>query len=51
VVAPGAHADRLRCELDGLDVAIVENRNWRDGIGSSIRVGVGHLRSVVPTAK
>ncbi len=43
VVVLGARADRLRLELDGLGVAIVENRDWRDGMGSSIRVGVEHL--------
>ncbi len=45
VVVLGAHADTLRHELDGLDVAIVENRDWREGMGSSIRAGVGQLTS------
>ena len=45
VVVLGAHADTLRLELDGLDVAVVENPDWRDGIGSSIRAGVGQLTS------
>ena len=45
VVVLGAQADTLRRELDGLDVAIVENRNWREGMGSSIRAGVGQVTS------
>ncbi len=45
VVVLGAHADTLRRELDGLDVDVVENRDWREGMGSSIRAGVGELTS------
>ena len=48
VVVLGAHADSLRLELERLGVAIVENPNWRDGMGSSIRAGVEHLTGVEP---
>lgn len=40
VVVLGAGAEQLSDELDGLNVAIVENAEWRNGIGSSIRAGV-----------
>jgi molybdenum cofactor cytidylyltransferase len=39
----GAHAADMRPALDGFDVQIVVNTDWREGIGASIRVGVGHV--------
>jgi molybdenum cofactor cytidylyltransferase len=36
----GAHAADVRPALDGFDVQIVVNTDWREGIGASIRVGV-----------
>ena len=40
VVVLGAAADRVRPELDGLAVTAVENPDWEQGPGTSIRVGV-----------
>jgi molybdenum cofactor cytidylyltransferase len=40
VVVLGAAADRLRPELDGLPVTVVENPVWEQGPGSSVRVGL-----------
>lgn len=39
VVVLGANADRLRPELDGLAVVVVENPEWEDGPGTSVRAG------------
>jgi molybdenum cofactor cytidylyltransferase len=39
VVVLGANADRLRAELDGLAVTVVENAAWADGPGTSVRAG------------
>jgi molybdenum cofactor cytidylyltransferase len=36
----GSHVDETRSALDGLDVVVVENTDWEQGIGSSIRAGV-----------
>jgi molybdenum cofactor cytidylyltransferase len=36
----GPHVDETRGALDGLDVVVVENTDWEQGIGSSIRAGV-----------
>jgi molybdenum cofactor cytidylyltransferase len=36
----GAHADRLRREVQGLPVLVALNPGWEAGIGSSIRVGL-----------
>jgi molybdenum cofactor cytidylyltransferase len=41
VVVLGAVADRVRPELDGLAVTAVENPDWDQGPGTSIRVGLG----------
>jgi 4-nitrophenyl phosphatase len=43
IVVLGAHADAIRPALDGLPVQIVGNRNWRDGMSASIRVGLAAL--------
>jgi 4-nitrophenyl phosphatase len=43
IVVLGAHADEIRQALQGLPVQIVVNRNWRDGMSESIRVGLAAL--------
>jgi len=45
----GASNHLFRGELDGLDVAIAENKHWSDGMGSSIRCGMEHLLSIQPS--
>lgn len=44
VVVLGAHAERLRRELAGLDATVVEHPAWSDGIGSSLRCGIEAVR-------
>ena len=43
VVVLGAAADEVRPLLDAHDVTIVVNPDWREGMGSSLSVGLGHL--------
>ena len=43
VVVVGAHQERVRPELAALPVRVVENRLWREGMGSSIRAGIASL--------
>ncbi|MGH9899023.1 MAG: nucleotidyltransferase family protein [Pyrinomonadaceae bacterium] len=54
VVVIGAHAEQLRDELNGVAVDIVENKEWVEGIGSSVRTGVEwlafHYAPVAPAA-
>ena len=45
VVVLGAHADRVRPALTGLDVRFAENAQWQEGIGGSIACGA---RACVP---
>ena len=43
IVVLGTHAEFYRSLLDGLDVRIIENPDPAEGMGSSIRVGVGAI--------
>ncbi len=43
IVVLGAEAARVKDELAGLDVLIIENPAWPSGMGSSIRAGMALL--------
>ena len=43
VVVLGANADRMRQELQGLDVAAIENPDWQTGMAGSLRAGIEAL--------
>jgi molybdenum cofactor cytidylyltransferase len=43
VIVLGARAPRLRRELAGLDVRVVENLRWREGLSRSLATGVAAL--------
>ena len=49
IVVLGAYADSLCAELQGLPVRIVENREWEQGMGSSICAGVKELLALSET--
>jgi CTP:molybdopterin cytidylyltransferase MocA len=46
VVVLGAFAEELRRQCTLLDCTVVENPNWHDGMGSSIRHGIAALGPV-----
>ncbi|MDQ2799683.1 MAG: nucleotidyltransferase family protein, partial [Armatimonadota bacterium] len=48
IVVLGARADQLRPELADLEVLIAENRDWEQGMGSSISVGLAALETTAP---
>lgn len=48
VAVLGAQADHLRPEMAGLEVLIVENPGWEEGMGSSIRIGLAALEMSAP---
>ncbi len=50
LVVLGSGADRMKDELAGLDVFLVENPDWNKGMGTSIRRGVETLGTLAPTA-
>jgi molybdenum cofactor cytidylyltransferase len=43
VVVTGIHQAELGNELRTTEAVVLENQNWRRGIGTSIRVGIQHL--------
>jgi molybdenum cofactor cytidylyltransferase len=40
LVVLGANIDQVRPALEGLNVVVVENSDWEEGMGTSIRAGV-----------
>jgi molybdenum cofactor cytidylyltransferase len=48
VIVLGAYEERIRSVLSGLPIAIVSNPHWKDGMGSSISVGVAHVIAQTP---
>lgn len=40
IVVVGHEGAAVRAALDGLEVRVVENREWAEGIGSSLRAGI-----------
>ncbi len=51
VVVLGSGADRLRDELSGLEVHLVDNQDWNKGMGTSIRRGIETLGTLAPEAE
>ena len=47
VVVLGANADLLRPELDGLEVQIVLNPDWQQGMSRSLQVGITAASSLI----
>jgi molybdenum cofactor cytidylyltransferase len=45
IVVLGAHAERLRQEVNDLPVQVVENLRWAEGMSSSISTGVAALNA------
>jgi len=48
-VVLGAEAESLRSELDELDVEVVENEGWAEGMASSIRAAVAAAERIAPS--
>ena len=47
-VVLGFEAEPMRFLLSGLDVDVVVNRNWQEGMGSSLRTGMEAIRKAIP---
>lgn len=50
VIVLGSEIEGSRRELRGLNVEIVENANWSDGMAASIKFGIEHLEAEQPDA-
>jgi molybdenum cofactor cytidylyltransferase len=48
VVVVGAHAAQIRAQLSEARVLAVENRDWRDGMGGSVRTGLNTALAAHP---
>jgi molybdenum cofactor cytidylyltransferase len=47
-VVAGESIDAIKSEISETCAAVVENRDWQLGLGTSIRCGLRHLRASVP---
>jgi len=47
-ITVGAHADRVRSEVEPYDVRVVDNPDWREGKASSIRVATDIVARDLP---
>ncbi len=48
VIVLGAELEKIAPALTGLPVIIAENADWRDGMGGSVRTGLGALLAAHP---
>lgn len=48
VLVLGAYSKEILDKIDIKGVDVIENKNWKNGIGSSIAYGVGHIKSNFP---
>ena len=51
IVVLGAHADSIEKETEGIDVRIVKNSEWEEGMASSIRCGVKAFTEITSEAQ
>jgi molybdenum cofactor cytidylyltransferase len=49
IVVIGSSAPAMRTELKDLPVQIIENPNWQNGMGTSIRAGLTALSPLIPS--
>ena len=49
VIVLGANGDLIANEIDGDIISIVKNKNWEEGMASSIRVGLDTLLNKTPS--
>jgi molybdenum cofactor cytidylyltransferase len=48
IVVLGASSDRIKPEVERLDVRVVENPHWAEGMSTSIRTGIKTLKALNP---
>lgn len=50
IVVLGANADVIKPTIENLPVSILQNEEWREGMASSIRLGITELKKIEPKA-
>jgi molybdenum cofactor cytidylyltransferase len=48
VVVVGANGDTMKKEMEGMEVAVVDNTSWPEGIASSLRCGLTAVQKMKP---
>jgi molybdenum cofactor cytidylyltransferase len=48
VIVLGAEEEKLRTEIENLPLTIEVNKNWKEGLGSSIKAGLSKLLDIQP---
>jgi len=51
IVVLGANSEAIRPAIENSGVTIIQNDNWKEGMASSIRAGIGQLQNVSPDIK
>jgi molybdenum cofactor cytidylyltransferase len=51
IVVLGANSDSISKEIDKTKVHVVENKEWREGMASSVRMGLNILQKISPLAE
>ncbi len=51
VVVLGAHKNKIYSSINDLPITIVENENWQEGMGTSVKAGMQKLQAGYPQTK
>jgi molybdenum cofactor cytidylyltransferase len=51
VAVLGAYSEQILTQIGTLDLKVVENTDWREGLASSVRCGLEHVLSLNPDAE
>ncbi|KUJ50027.1 NTP transferase domain-containing protein [Chryseobacterium sp. JAH] len=49
VVVTGSNSIEISKEINDLELIIAENKKWKEGMGSSIHIGLNQLLNAIPT--
>jgi len=51
ILVLGANEDLISKEIDKMNAHIIENKEWEEGMGSSVRIGLNTLQKISPLAE
>jgi molybdenum cofactor cytidylyltransferase len=51
LVVVAAHADEVQKSLDAMEVEIIPNADWQEGMAASIRAGISQVQAAHPNAE
>lgn len=50
IVVVGANSDTVKKEIEGMELMVVENEGWEEGMASSLRCGLAAMQKISPDA-